>query len=107
MKRAKGIKPGSIVQFPYSCFSPMAKGWNGWIFKIAIVEKLYKSESGHESAKVRYCARLLTEWDKEEIVDYAEARKIISFDNLFEVSESEIEHSSGEDREFLKRHGLL
>lgn len=57
MKQARNIKIGSVIQFPlYEAF-PLRSGWNGWIFRAGIVEKLYTSKSGKKCATVRYCSR--------------------------------------------------
>ena len=58
MKIAKNIKIGDIVQFPAHQFAPCRSGWNGWIFRAAIVEKLWISKSGEKCATIRYCSRI-------------------------------------------------
>lgn len=57
MKQAKNVKVGSVIQFPLREFAPLRRGWNGWIFRAGIVEKLYISKSGKKCATVRYCSR--------------------------------------------------
>lgn len=57
MKNAKKVEIGDLVRIPVYQFVPMRRGWNGWIFRVGVVEKLYRSKSGKECATVRYCSR--------------------------------------------------
>ena len=54
MKVAKNVKIGDVIQFPHHEFAPLRSGWNGWIFRAGIVEKLYISKSGKKCATVRW-----------------------------------------------------
>lgn len=57
MKKALNVKVGDVIQFPLYQFAPLRSGWNGWIFRAGIVEKLYTSKKGLKCATVRYCSR--------------------------------------------------
>lgn len=57
MKIAKNLKVGDLVEIPIYEFAPLRSGWNGWIFRVGVVEKLYISKSGKKCATVRYCSR--------------------------------------------------
>lgn len=57
MKIAKNLKVGDLVEIPIYEFAPLRSGWNGWIFRVGVVEKLYISKSGKKCATVRYCNR--------------------------------------------------
>lgn len=57
MKQAKNVKVGDVVQFPHHCFDQYRRGWNGWIFRAAIVERLYVSKTGKRCAEVTYCSK--------------------------------------------------
>lgn len=54
MKRAKNVKVGHLVEVPVYEFAPMRTGWNGWIFRVGVVEKLYVSKANYSCAKVRF-----------------------------------------------------
>lgn len=58
MKKKRSVKVGDVIQFPHHCFSEQRRGWNGWIFRAGIVEKLYKNEYGKPFAVVTYCWRI-------------------------------------------------
>lgn len=57
MKKALNVKVGDVIEFPCYQFAPLRRGWNGWIFRAGIVEKLYTSKNGFKCATVRYCSR--------------------------------------------------
>lgn len=44
MNQAKNIKVGDVVQFPCICFAPLRRGWNGWIFRAAIIRSTLLGE---------------------------------------------------------------
>lgn len=54
MKHAKNVKIGQLVEVPVYEFAPMRTGWNGWIFRVGIVEKLYVSKANYSCVKVRF-----------------------------------------------------
>ena len=58
MKQAKNLKVGDVIQFPRTQFAKLRKGWNGWLFSVGIVEKLYVSQKGVPAASVRWCSRI-------------------------------------------------
>lgn len=55
MKQAKNLKVGDVIQFPRTQFAPLRRGWNGWLFSVGIIEKLYVSPNGVPAATVRWC----------------------------------------------------
>lgn len=81
MKKARNVKVGDIVQFPAHEFAPMRRGWNGWIFRAAIVERLYISQSGSKCAEIRYCSQRAGRY---QLLPNVEATKKIKCDYLFE-----------------------
>lgn len=54
MKHAKNVKVGQLVEVPVYEFAPMRTGWNGWEFRVGVVEKLYISKTNCSCAKVRF-----------------------------------------------------
>lgn len=81
MKKARNIKVGDVVQFPAYEFAPMRSGWNGWMFRAAIVERLYISKSGIKCAEIRYCSKLAGRY---QLLPNEEATKRIKCEYLFE-----------------------
>lgn len=57
MKLKRSVKVGDVIQFPHHCFSEQCRGWNGWIFRAGIVDKLYTDEHGKKCAVVSYCSK--------------------------------------------------
>lgn len=57
MKLKRNIKVGDVIQFPHHRFSEQRRGWNGWIFRAGIVDKLYEDKNGKRYADVTYCWR--------------------------------------------------
>lgn len=90
MKNAKNVKVGDVVQFPCICFAPLRHGWNGWIFRAAIVERLYTSKTGVPCAVVRYCSRTAGRY---QLLPCVEATAKVALKNLFEY-----------DLEFYRKH---
>jgi hypothetical protein len=83
MKQAKNVKVGDVVQFPHHCFAPMRQGWNGWIFRAAIVERLYTSKKGIPCAVVRYCSRTAGRY---QLLPCVEATEHVAVKNLFDYN---------------------
>lgn len=81
MRKAKKIKVGSVIQFPFYQFAPMRRGWNGWIFRAGIVDKLYTSKTGKKCAVIRYCARTAGRY---HMMPSEEETKRIFVDYLYE-----------------------
>ena len=81
MRKAKNIKVGDVVQFPWYEFAPMRKGWNGWLFRAAIVERLYTSTKGYKCAEIRYCSARAGRY---QLLPNTEVTKKIRCDYLFE-----------------------
>ena len=57
MKQVINPKVGQLIQIPVYQFAPLRSGWNGWIFRVGVIDKLYISKSGEKCAKVRFCSR--------------------------------------------------
>lgn len=84
MKKAKNVKVGDVVQFPAFQFSQIRTGWNGWIFRACIVEKLYTgAKTGTKYATVRYCTRRA---DRYTLLPNVETTVNVKLDNLFEYN---------------------
>ena len=84
MKKAKNVKVGDVIQFPAYQFSQIRTGWNGWIFRAGIVEKIYKgSRTGTMYATVRYCTRIA---DRYTMLPNVEATMNVRLEHLFEYS---------------------
>lgn len=56
MKQIKNPKVGQLVQVPVYEFAPLRSGWNGWIFRVGMVDSIYISKTGKKCAKVRFCS---------------------------------------------------
>lgn len=57
MKKCVKVNVGDVVEFPHHEFAPFRKGWNGWIFKTGIVNRLYTSTQGKPCAELIYMYR--------------------------------------------------
>ena len=104
MKKMKNAKVGDVVRFPYYEFAPFRSGWNGWLFKVAIVKRLYTSTKGFK------CAELVYQTDAKE---YAEATHKIRCEFLFDGDAEWIRKSyhefniKAEGFELLKANGMI
>ena len=83
MKQAKNVRVGDVIQFPHHCFDERRRGWNGWIFRAGIVDRLYTSKSGVACAVVRYCARRAGRY---ELVPCIEGTRNVAVSKLFEYN---------------------
>lgn len=83
MVKAKNVSVGDVIQFPLREFAPLRHGWNGWIFRAGIVEKLYISKSGKRCATVRYCSRTAGRY---QLLPNVEATINVYRERLFEYS---------------------
>lgn len=83
MRNAENVKVGDVVQFPCICFAPLRKGWNGWIFRAPIVERLYTSKTGVPCAVVSYCSRTAGRY---QLLPCVEATAKVAVKNLFEFN---------------------
>ncbi|WP_029541987.1 hypothetical protein [Selenomonas sp. AB3002] len=83
MRKAKKIQVGSVIQFPWYQFEPSRSGWNGWMFRAGIVEKLYVNSKGRKCATVRYCSNIA---DRYQMLPNTEATKNIYQEYLFEFN---------------------
>lgn len=81
MKKAKKIEVGTLVKVPIYEFAPFRTGWNGWIFRVGVVEKLYISKSGKKCAKVRYCSKCAGRY---QLLPATETTINVLIDNCFE-----------------------
>ena len=81
MKAVKNPFVGQLVQIPAFEFAPMRSGWNGWIFRVGVIEKLYISKSGRKCAKVRYCTKRAGRY---QLLPCAEYSKGFAIENVFQ-----------------------
>lgn len=101
MKKCKNVKVGDVVEFPHHQFAPYRYGWNGWIFKTGIVNRLYTSTQGKPCAELIYtyrgeevkCKRLVCDLFQFDI-DWAKRQK-----SEFGIDNEEIR--------FLTQHGKI
>ena len=85
MKAVKKPFVGQLVQVPAFEFAPMRSGWNGWIFRVGVIEKLYISKSGRKCAKVRYCTRRAGRYQLLPCTEYSKGfviKNVFQWDNL-------------------------
>lgn len=83
MKQAKNVKVGDIVKFPHHCFDERRRGWNGWIFRAAIVERIYISKTGEKCAEIRYCSKIAGRY---KLLPNEESTRKIQVKYLFEYN---------------------
>ena len=81
MKKVNAPKVGQLVKVPVYEFAPMRSGWNGWIFRVGIIEKLYISKAGNKCARVRYCSGLA---GRNQVTDCHEYSKGWLVSNVFQ-----------------------
>lgn len=98
MKKCKKVNVGDVVQFPSYEFAPFRKGWNGWLFEVAIVKRIYTSTKGFA------CAELVYQTNAKE---YTEATTKIRCDFLFEEDVEWIKKSYFEFGRKIKGFDLL
>ena len=80
MKKARNVKVGDLVQVPVYNFAPHRSGWNGWLFRVGVVENIYKGQaSGRKIARVRYACKLRDKYSLE----CEEALKDFYLENVF------------------------
>lgn len=96
MKKVRNPKLGMVVQIPLHQFSQTRKGWNGWIFRAAIVDKLYISSKGVSCAKVTYCSQTAGRY---QLLPNIECTRNISCEYLFEYN---LERKKSSYQEFLE-----
>jgi hypothetical protein len=119
MKQERNIKVGSVIQFPLRQFAPLRQGWNGWIFRAGIVEKLYISKSGKKCATVRYCSRIASRY---QLLPNTEATTNVLREHLFQYDVDKAQKSFlifrqyekngeqvcwDEDTALLLNHGII
>lgn len=81
MKAVKNPKVGQLVRIPAYEFAQMRTGWNGWIFRVGVIEKLYISKSGRKCAKVRYCTKRA---ERYKLLPCTEYTKNFYIENVFQ-----------------------
>lgn len=81
MKKVKNPEIGQLVQIPSYEFAPFRSGWNGWVFRVGVIEKLYISKSGRKCAKVRFCTKCA---GKYQLLPCTEYSKGFAIENLFQ-----------------------
>ena len=81
MKKVVNPYVGQLVQIPAYEFAPMRTGWNGWIFRVGVIEKLYISKTGRKCAKVRYCTGIAGRYQLLPCTEYSKGFVI---ENVFQ-----------------------
>lgn len=81
MKKVVNPYVGQLVQIPAYEFAPMRTGWNGWMFRVGVIEKLYISKSGRKCAKVRYCTKVAGRYQLLPCTEYSKGFVI---ENVFQ-----------------------
>ena len=81
MKNVKNPQVGQLVKVPVYQFAPMRSGWNGWIFRVGVIDGLYISTSGKKCAKVRYCSGLAGRY---QMLPCKEHTISLAINNVFE-----------------------
>lgn len=119
MKKALNVKVGDVIQFPHHEYAPFRSGWNGWIFRAGIVEKLYTSKKGLKCARVRYCSRVADRYtllpNKEQTVNlkiehlfqYDVERRRHLYLEMLEVEKNGEQVCWDEDTALLVNHGII
>lgn len=101
MKAVRNPKVGQLVQIPAYEFAPFRSGWNGWIFRLGVIEKLYVSKSGKKCAKVRYCTKCAGRYQLLPCTEYSQGfviGNVFQWNGLEHAQESYTEYKSYEDR---------
>lgn len=99
MKKAKKVEIGDLVSIPVYEFAPLRRGWNGWIFRVGVVEKLYISKSGKKCVTVRYCSRCAGRY---QLLPATETTINVLRENCFEYNIARAEKNYKEFREYEK-----
>ena len=85
MKKVRNAKVGDLVKVPVYNFAPHRSGWNGWLFRVGVVENIYTGQAtGRKIACVRYACKLLGKYtiECEETVKNFYLEKVFSYDSL-------------------------
>lgn len=100
MKRVKNPEIGQLVQIPVYEFAPLRAGWNGWIFRVGVVDKLYISKTGKKCAKVRYCTRCAGRYQLLPCTEYSKGfviENVFQWDGLALAQRNYTELKAAED----------
>lgn len=104
MKRIKNPSVGQLVQVPVIEFAPQRRGWNGWLFRVGVIEKLYISKSGRKCAKVRYCTKRAGRYQLLPCTEYSKGfviEDVFQWDNLALVQSTYVKGGRGQRRACL------
>lgn len=85
MKKARNVKVGDLVQVPVYNFAPHRSGWNGWLFRVGVVENIFKGQaSGRKIARVRYACKLRDKYSREcdEVEKGFYLENVFAYDSL-------------------------
>lgn len=94
MRKAKKLEVGKVIQFPHQRFEQGRRGWNGWIFRVGIIEKLFVLPNGKKAATVRFGTGIA---DKYQLLPNKEDTKNIYQEYLFEYN---VEAAQNQYRKF-------
>lgn len=81
MRKVTRPKVGQLVRVPTTCFAPQRRGWDGWIFRVGVIEDLYTGKTGRPCAKVRYCNGIAGRYQMLPCKQYS---KCLVLDNVFQ-----------------------
>lgn len=104
MRKARNVKVGSVVEIPFYQFAPNRRGWNGWIFRLGIVEKIFiGAKTGRMCAKVKYIPH---NPGRYEMFPVTYATKVVFLDNCFDPADTIKFQTDGMDRlEEVEKNG--
>lgn len=102
MKAVKNPCVGQLVQIPAFEFAPQRSGWNGWIFRVGVIEKLYVSKSGRKCATVRYCTKCAGRYQLLPCIEYS---KPFVIENVFQWNGLERAQKSYTEFKFYEDNG--
>lgn len=83
MKKVKNPKIGDVIRFPHHQFDQRRHGWNGWLFRAAIIEGFGVTRSGKKYATIRYCTACA---GRNQLLPNTEATKNVYVEYLFEYN---------------------
>lgn len=101
MKKCREVKVGDVVQFPHHEWAPYRTGWNGWLFKTAIVKRLYTSIQGNP------CAELIYFYYDETVTCKKRVDVLFQFDLEWARKKKYELGLDTEELRFLTKHGKI
>ena len=99
MKKVVNPYVGQLVQIHAYEFA-LRTGWNGWIFRVGVIEKLYISKTGKKCAKVRYCTKCAGRYQLLPCTEYSKGfviENVFQWDRLAWAQKKYTEFKAYED----------